>query len=70
MELELNHRYLVERFLLGITELKCIDVTKEGCKIQFENGNTLWKEKSRIKHWMLVEDLGLTDFNSITSKAE
>lgn len=61
MELELNHRYLV-KILGGLTELKCVEITKTSCKVQYENGNTSWFPKNVIKYWQLIEDLGISKF--------
>ena len=62
MELKLNHRYLVRTRIANLTELKCVEITKSSCKVQYENGNTIWFTKDDIKYWQLVEDLGVSKF--------
>jgi len=60
--MKVGNRYLVTRFLSGITELRCIEETKSSYKIQFENGSTLWETKQSVEYWNFVEDLGSSKF--------
>jgi hypothetical protein len=54
-------RYLVEEspgtFRDNINEVKCIEISKQAVKLQYQSGSDIWQSESNIKPWKLFEVL-------------